>query len=79
MWQQFAKGNIEKKILPGSDLHNISLTSARNLNLSLSNHDYIDNDGQGRNYVMNEYEKEDEEYNEVLLNISFYSTQNFIF
>lgn len=73
MWQQFAKGNIEKKVLPGSDLHNIYTKHECNSDLSQSSHNYVDYDEQGRSYVntgLNEYDKENEEYNEVLSFIS---------
>jgi len=75
MWQQFAKGNIEKKILPGSDLHNVYSRHEYDSNLSESSHSYGDYDGYGRCYVntgLNEYEKENEEYNEVLLSFSLF-------
>jgi len=67
-WKQFAKGNIEKKILPGSDLHNNYSRHEYNSNLPQSSHG--DYDEYGRCYVntgLNEYEKENEEYNEVML------------
>ncbi|XP_025201691.1 probable ATP-dependent RNA helicase spindle-E [Melanaphis sacchari] len=68
MWQQFAKGNIEKKILPGSDLHNIYSRNEFNSDLPQSSYSCIDYDEQGRSYVntgLDEYEKENEEYNEL--------------
>lgn len=74
IWQQFAKGNIEKKILPGSDLHNYS-RHEYNSNLPQSSHSYVDYNEYGRCYVnagLNEYDKENEEYNEVLLSINLF-------
>lgn len=74
-WQQFAKGNIDKKILPGSDLYNVSLRHEYNSNLSQSGHSYDDYDEYGRCYVntgLNEYEKENEEYNEVQFSIGLF-------
>lgn len=69
MWQQFAKGNIEKKVLPGSDLHNIyTKKNECNSDPSMSSHLHVDYDEQGRSYVntgLNEYDKENEEYNEL--------------
>ncbi|XP_060863705.1 LOW QUALITY PROTEIN: probable ATP-dependent RNA helicase spindle-E [Metopolophium dirhodum] len=65
-WQQLAKGNFEKKILPGSDLHNNYTRHEYNSNLPQSSHG--DYDEYGRCYVntgLNEYEKENEEYNEL--------------
>lgn len=73
MWQQFVKGNIEKKVLPGSDLHNIYTNHEYNSDLSQSSHCNVNYDEQGRSYVntgLNEYDKENEEYNEVLSFIS---------
>ncbi|XP_026807070.1 probable ATP-dependent RNA helicase spindle-E [Rhopalosiphum maidis] len=67
IWQQFAKGKIEKKILPGSDLH-IYSKHKYNSDLPQSSHSYVDYDEQGRSYVntgLSEYDKENEEYNEL--------------
>lgn len=72
IWQQFAKGKIEKKMLPGSDLHFYS-KHEYNSDLLQSSHSYVDYDEQGRSYVntgLSEYDKENEEYNEVLFSIS---------
>lgn len=71
MWKQFANGTIKKKILPGSDIHNMRPKPE----LKSNQPQYSHVDEHGRNYVntgFTEYDKENDEYNEVLLFISFY-------
>ncbi|XP_050064006.1 probable ATP-dependent RNA helicase spindle-E [Aphis gossypii] len=66
--QLFAKGNIEEKVLPESDLDYTDTDHEYNSDLSQSSHYYDDDDEQNRSFVNtdpNEYDKENKEYNEL--------------